>query len=202
MPKKKEPTRNIKCSFCGKTQEEVKKIVAGPGVYICNECIDVCKNIVEEGYEDDEDIKYTLDDEYYLPSPAEIKDILDDYVIGQEDAKKTLAVAVYNHYKRINSEEKIDDVDCYCIKTKENNALKKVWVEKDSSKIKKATIEFSNGDIFKYDYELSFNSVKASEVALPDITGYKLINGETGTILSESFNEKINSQTDDQTTNK
>lgn len=111
MPKKKEPTRNIKCSFCGKAQEEVKKIVAGPGVYICNECIDVCKNIVEEGYEDNEDIKYTLDDEYYLPSPAEIKDILDDYVIGQEDAKKTLAVAVYNHYKRINSEEKIDDVE-------------------------------------------------------------------------------------------
>lgn len=98
--------------------------------------------------------------------------------------------------------EKIDDIDCYCIKTKENNALKKVWVEKDSSKIKKATIEFSNGDIFKYDYELSFNSVKASEVALPDITGYKLINGETGTILSESFNEKINSQTDDQNTNE
>ena len=111
MPKKKEPTRNIKCSFCGKTQEEVKKIVAGPGVYICNECVDVCKNIVEENYENEEDVKYTLDDEYYLPSPAEIKDILDDYVIGQEDAKKTLAVAVYNHYKRINSEEKIDDVE-------------------------------------------------------------------------------------------
>ena len=111
MPKKKEPTRNIKCSFCGKAQEEVKKIVAGPGVYICNECVDVCKNIVEENYENEEDVKYTLDDEYYLPSPAEIKDILDDYVIGQEDAKKTLAVAVYNHYKRINSEEKIDDVE-------------------------------------------------------------------------------------------
>lgn len=111
MPKKKEPTRNIKCSFCGKTQEEVKKIVAGPGVYICNECIDTCRSILEDEYQEDEDIKYTLDERNYLPSPAEIKNILDDYVIGQEDAKKTLAVAVYNHYKRINSEEKINDVE-------------------------------------------------------------------------------------------
>ena len=77
MPKKKDTPQNIKCSFCGKSQDAVKRIIAGPGVYICNECIDVCKNIVEEGYEDDEEIKYTLDDEYYLPSPAEIKDILD-----------------------------------------------------------------------------------------------------------------------------
>ena len=111
MQKRKEPTRYIKCSFCGKTQEEVKKIVAGPGVYICNECIDVCKSMLEDGYNEEDDIQYTLEDENYLPNPEEIKNILDDYVIGQEDAKKTLAVAVYNHYKRINSEEKIDDVE-------------------------------------------------------------------------------------------
>ena len=111
MQKRKEPTRYIKCSFCGKAQEEVKKIVAGPGVYICNECIDVCKSMLEDGYNEEDDIQYTLEDENYLPNPEEIKSILDDYVIGQEDAKKTLAVAVYNHYKRINSEEKIDDVE-------------------------------------------------------------------------------------------
>ncbi len=111
MQKRKEPTRYIKCSFCGKAQEEVKKIVAGPGVYICNECIEVCKSMLEDGYNEEDDIQYTLEDENYLPNPEEIKSILDDYVIGQEDAKKTLAVAVYNHYKRINSEEKIDDVE-------------------------------------------------------------------------------------------
>ena len=111
MQKRKEPTRLIRCSFCGKAQEEVKKIVAGPGVYICNECINTCRSIMEEDYNEDDEIKYTLQDDNYLPNPEEIKNILDDYVIGQEDAKKTLAVAVYNHYKRINSEEKIDDVE-------------------------------------------------------------------------------------------
>lgn len=85
--------------------------------------------------------------------------------------------------------EKIDDTDYYCIKTKENTATKKVWIEKDTSKIKKATIEFSNGDIFNYEYELSFNSVRSSDVSLPDITGYTLINGETGNVLAEKFNE-------------
>lgn len=83
--------------------------------------------------------------------------------------------------------EKIGANDYYCIKTRENLAIKKVWVEKNSSKIKKATIEFSNGDIFNYEYELEFNVVKVSDVKLPDITGYKLINGETGNILSEKF---------------
>ena len=111
MAKKKETIKNVKCSFCGKAQEEVKKIVAGPGVYICNECIDVCRSIIDENYNEEEEIKYTLEDDSYLPSPEEIKDILDEYVIGQEDAKKTLSVAVYNHYKRINSGEKIDDVE-------------------------------------------------------------------------------------------
>lgn len=85
--------------------------------------------------------------------------------------------------------EKIDDKEYYCIKTKKNTVTKKVWVEKDSSKIKKAEIEFSNGDIFNYEYEVSFNSVKKSEVSLPDITGYTLINGETGNILAENFNQ-------------
>ena len=111
MQKRKEPTRLIRCSFCGKAQEEVKKIVAGPGVYICNECINTCRSIMEEDYNEDDEIKYTLQDDNYLPNPEEIKNILDDYVIGQEDAKRTLSVAVYNHYKRINSEEKIDDVE-------------------------------------------------------------------------------------------
>lgn len=83
--------------------------------------------------------------------------------------------------------EKIDNKVYYCIKTKENLATKKVWVEKETGKIKKAIIEFSNGDIFNYEYELEFNSVKATEVRLPDLTGFKLINGETGTVLSESF---------------
>lgn len=85
--------------------------------------------------------------------------------------------------------EKIDNKDYYCIKTKENLATKRVWVEKESSKIKKATIEFSNGDIFNYEYELTFNSVNVSDVSMPDITGYKLINGETGNVLSEKFKE-------------
>lgn len=83
--------------------------------------------------------------------------------------------------------EKIDGIDCYCIKTKENLANKTVWLEKTTSKIKKATIEFSNGDVFDYEYELEFNSVKVSDIKLPDITGYKMINGETGNILSEKF---------------
>ncbi len=95
--------------------------------------------------------------------------------------------------------EKIDDDEYYCIRTKEKNAIKKVWVEKKSSKIKKATIEFSNGDILNYDYELTFNSVDSADVTLPDITGYKLINGETGTILTESFNENNSEKKQDET---
>ena len=102
--------QNIKCSFCGKAQEMVKKIVAGPNAFICDECIAICNNIIEdENYEDElcyEEIK-TED----IPTPAEIKKILDEYVIGQEDAKKTLSVAVYNHYKRILCDKIIDDVE-------------------------------------------------------------------------------------------
>ena len=107
-------TKTIKCSFCGKSQEAVDRIIAGPGVYICNECIKVCSNIIEDDMYEDAEITYTLNDDKELPSPAEIKEVLDNYVIGQDEAKKTLAVAVYNHYKRIRNEEeekKDDDVE-------------------------------------------------------------------------------------------
>ncbi|USG64172.1 ATP-dependent protease ATP-binding subunit ClpX [Brevibacillus ruminantium] len=96
----------LKCSFCGKSQEQVRKLVAGPGVYICDECIELCNEIVQEelGTEEEIDMKE-------IPKPMEIRNILDDYVIGQDMAKKSLAVAVYNHYKRINSGAKIEDVE-------------------------------------------------------------------------------------------
>lgn len=96
----------LKCSFCGKLQEQVKKLVAGPGVYICDECIELCNEIIEE--ELNGDFGLELGD---IPKPKEIKEILDQYVIGQESAKKSLAVAVYNHYKRINLGGRIDDVE-------------------------------------------------------------------------------------------
>lgn len=97
--KKKDPQEPKKCSFCGKTQEEAKKIIAGNGVYICNECIDLCSEIMESEVEDTED--ETSSGLGEIPKPHEIKEFLDKYVIGQEQAKKTMAVAVYNHYKRI-----------------------------------------------------------------------------------------------------
>ena len=99
--------KNIKCSFCGKSQEGVDRIIAGPGVYICNECIKVCSNILEDELYEDSELTYTLDKINNLPTPAEIKNILDSYVIGQEEAKKTLSVAVYNHYKRINNKNNV-----------------------------------------------------------------------------------------------
>ena len=102
--------KSIKCSFCGKSQEAVERIIAGPGVFICSECIKVCTNIIEDDEYEEAEFSYTLNkEEDKLPSPAEIKEVLDSYVIGQEDAKKTLAVAVYNHYKRINNKDKKDD---------------------------------------------------------------------------------------------
>lgn len=90
----------VRCSFCNKTQEQVRKLIAGPaGVYICDECIDICAEIMEEEYEDEPATKEGV--EINLLKPVEIKEFLDDYVIGQEDAKKVLSVAVYNHYKRV-----------------------------------------------------------------------------------------------------
>ncbi|MEG6614901.1 ATP-dependent Clp protease ATP-binding subunit ClpX [Peptococcaceae bacterium 1198_IL3148] len=96
----------LKCSFCGKLQDQVKKLVAGPGVYICDECIELCNEIIEE--ELNEDLGLDIGE---IPKPQEIREILDQYVIGQDEAKKSLAVAVYNHYKRINLGGKIDDVE-------------------------------------------------------------------------------------------
>ena len=104
---KNDTPKGVKCSFCGKTQENVRKIVAGPGVYICNECIGLCNEIIENEYYEDENESYTLAGLEKIPSPREIKDILDQYVIGQDEAKKTLSVAVYNHYKRITNEEEM-----------------------------------------------------------------------------------------------
>ena len=102
---KNDVPKSVRCSFCGKSQESVKKIVAGPGVYICDECVDLCTSIIAaEVYE--EDVGYTLNDLDKIPSPKEIKKILDDYVIGQDEAKRTLSVAVYNHYKRIAHEDR------------------------------------------------------------------------------------------------
>jgi len=106
MHKYGEEKGQLKCSFCGKTQDQVKKLVAGPGVYICDECIELCNEIIEEELADD--LGLDLGD---IPKPQDIRDILDDYVIGQDRAKKSLAVAVYNHYKRINLGMKLDDVE-------------------------------------------------------------------------------------------
>ncbi|NLV88750.1 MAG: ATP-dependent Clp protease ATP-binding subunit ClpX [Tissierellia bacterium] len=96
--------RQLRCSFCGKPQEQVRRLIAGPNVYICNECIELCQEIIEEEFIDTVD--YEMQD---LPKPAEIKETLDDYVIKQDRAKKALAVAVYNHYKRINKRPKKND---------------------------------------------------------------------------------------------
>lgn len=100
---------NIRCSFCNKTQDQVRKLIAGPaGVYICDECVEICADIVEEEYEDDlgeEELDINL------LKPIEIKNFLDDYVIGQEEAKKVLSVAVYNHYKRVTAPKDMDDVE-------------------------------------------------------------------------------------------
>ena len=115
MPKTNAP-KNIRCSFCGLPQDNVRKIIAGPGVYICDECINLCNGILEnELLNDLEENQNSEENKAKIVSPKEIKAILDDYVIGQEEAKKILAVAVYNHYKRIYNEDvmkdKEDDVE-------------------------------------------------------------------------------------------
>ncbi len=92
--------KQLKCSFCGKSQDQVRRLIAGPNVYICDECIELCQEIIQEEFEE-----YTEVDLVDLPKPNEIKEILDQYVIGQDQAKKALSVAVYNHYKRINVED-------------------------------------------------------------------------------------------------
>ena len=100
---------NIRCSFCNKTQDQVKKMIAGPaGVYICDECVEICADIVEEEYEEAQEADNM---DINLLKPVEIKDFLDDYVIGQDDAKKVLAVSVYNHYKRVTASKELGDVE-------------------------------------------------------------------------------------------
>ena len=98
--------KHLRCSFCGKSKDSVEKFISGPNVYICNECIALCNEILAEEEERDSTTAFTE-----IPTPAEIKTSLDEYVIGQEDAKRTLSVAVYNHYKRINNQGLIDDIE-------------------------------------------------------------------------------------------
>lgn len=110
MPKRPEDNDRVQCSFCGKTQGQVKKLIAGPGVCICNECIELCAEICEEDLYNEE---LAAEEEFLdeLPKPQEIKAVLDEYVIGQEQAKRVLAVAVYNHYKRIRCGNLVEDVE-------------------------------------------------------------------------------------------
>ena len=97
----------LKCSFCGKSQKQVKKLIAGPGVYICDECIDLCNEIIDEELASPAELGFEE-----LPKPNEINEFLDDYIVGQEQAKRILSVAVYNHYKRVQvGESKEDDVE-------------------------------------------------------------------------------------------
>ena len=103
---KYEDKKQLKCSFCGKSQDQVKRLIAGPGVYICDECIDLCSDIIQDEFEESVELDTTS-----LPKPSEIRNYLDQYVIGKDRAKKSLSVAVYNHYKRIKSNVVDDDVE-------------------------------------------------------------------------------------------
>lgn len=99
----KDDKKNVRCSFCNKSQEQVRKIIAGPDVYICDECVDICAEIMEEEFQD-----FETENDINLLKPREIKDFLDQYVIGQDEAKRALSVAVYNHYKRVMMEKSLD----------------------------------------------------------------------------------------------
>ena len=101
-----EDKKQLKCSFCGKNQDQVKRLIAGPGVYICDECIDLCSDIIQDEFEDNVELDTTA-----LPKPTEIKAYLDQYVIGQDRPKKALTVAVYNHYKRVKANMVDDDIE-------------------------------------------------------------------------------------------
>ena len=98
--------KHLRCSFSGKSKDAVKKFISGPNVYICNECVALCNEILAEEKEREQTGRFTE-----VPIPAEIKETLDEYVIGQEMAKKTLSVAVYNHYKRVNHQNLVEDVE-------------------------------------------------------------------------------------------
>ena len=98
--------KHLRCSFCGKSKDSVKRFISGPSVYICNECISLCNEILAE-----EEIKEATSAATPVPTPLEIKEVLDQYVVGQEQAKKALAVSVYNHYKRVNHQGAVDDVE-------------------------------------------------------------------------------------------
>ncbi|MGH7311027.1 MAG: ClpX C4-type zinc finger protein, partial [Candidatus Rokuibacteriota bacterium] len=106
MARTREGNGVLKCSFCGKSQNDVRKLIAGPTVYICDECIELCNDIIAEEWEEEKSREIRS-----LPKPAEIKNVLDQYVVGQERAKKILAVAVHNHYKRIESGGDAGDVE-------------------------------------------------------------------------------------------
>src|SRR5438477_2997562 len=107
MARTREGNGTLKCSFCGKSQNDVRKLIAGPNVYICDECIQLCNDIIAEEVERDE----VLNPSGKVPNPKDIKKVLDDYIIGQEAAKKTLSVAVHNHYKRIDQRAAAKDDD-------------------------------------------------------------------------------------------
>ncbi len=103
---------HVRCSFCGRNENQVEKLIAGPtGVYICDECIDMCVDIMEEEYEKEQALGVKPEEDLKLLKPAELREFLDDYVIGQEQAKKVLSVAVYNHYKRVTAPKDLDDVE-------------------------------------------------------------------------------------------